>query len=191
MQRILADAVNPFESDSIEGFVESVYFKGEMNVAVTSTWCPDRHTQVPVLITILMNKTTGSYAIHFKQFFKIYGALHETIEAFLSNFPGNTCDFADALKNGFFQAANAYCLKKYGRKLTDEEMLQMYRYCLVHFERNLCRVANISIAVDRNTREEFKDMARNLITILTFNDFACEVKSILKQFTLLASWFKW
>ena len=67
----------------------------------------------------------------------------------------------------------------------------MYRYCLVHFERNLCCVANISIAVDRNMREEFKDMARNLINIPTFNDFACEVKSILKQFPLLAIWFKW
>ena len=36
MQRKLADAVNPFESDSIEGFVESFCLKGEMNTAVTS-----------------------------------------------------------------------------------------------------------------------------------------------------------
>ena len=36
MQHILADIGNLFESDLIVGFVESLYFKGEMNVVVTS-----------------------------------------------------------------------------------------------------------------------------------------------------------
>ena len=163
MQRILARAINPFQTDSIEGFIESYYFKGEMNVTVTSTRCPDRNTQIPVLISVLMNKDTQAYQIHLKRFFKIYGAKYTTIDELILNFPGNTSDFADAIKNGFFLALDTYCLKKYKQKLNTKEKTLMFRYCDVHFERNLCRVASISKSVDRDRVEEFKDHARNLI----------------------------
>lgn len=46
MKRSIASAINPFQSDTIEGFIKAVYFNGKMNVTVILTWCPDRDTQV-------------------------------------------------------------------------------------------------------------------------------------------------
>jgi hypothetical protein len=34
-ERIIAAATNPFQSDTIKGFIEAVYLNGEMNMTVT------------------------------------------------------------------------------------------------------------------------------------------------------------
>ncbi len=41
MRDLLGSSVTGFTTDSVEGMVESVYFKGEINVTMTSSWCPD------------------------------------------------------------------------------------------------------------------------------------------------------
>ena len=148
MKSTITEAVNPFQTDSIEGFINPMFVKGNMHVVVTSTWCPYQDTQIPVLVTILTNKSAHDYQCHFKPFFEIYGLTRETIGNFLKNFPGNTSDFADPIRLGFFKAANSFCLSKYSRGLAKQEKLLMYRFCEVHFKRNLCRVANISKAVN-------------------------------------------
>ncbi len=84
MQELIASGDNPVQTDSVEGMVESIFFKGEMNVCITSTWCNERMTQVPALITILMNKHTKSYGIHWKVYKIIWHSLESM--AFIGKF---------------------------------------------------------------------------------------------------------
>jgi hypothetical protein len=76
-----------------------------------------------------MNKSADAYEFHFYPCFQIYGESHATIDAFLDYFPGNTADFSDAERQGFFKAANKYCLLRYNRCLTSEEKQLMHRFC--------------------------------------------------------------
>ena len=123
MMAILGGGTNPFltklacSTDSLEGWIEPVWFKGQMNVTITSTWCPIHQTQVVVLITILANKTAESHKIHFLFLFEHCGNTRETIEAFFNEFPGNTCDTSDALRKGFHMAIAEYCEKKCGDRV--------------------------------------------------------------------------
>ena len=50
MKSTITEAVNPFQTDSIKGFINPMFVKGNMHVVVTSTWCPYQDTQIPVLI---------------------------------------------------------------------------------------------------------------------------------------------
>jgi len=95
-------------------------------MTMTSTWCPIRDTQVPILISIIMNKTKESYKIHWDFYFSIYGQLCPTIEVFLDRFPGNTSNFSDAIRKGFFIALYEYCMKTYGKVLLKESKKLLY-----------------------------------------------------------------
>ena len=167
MKELLSQAPNPIQADTIEGFVESVYFKGEMNFTMTSTWCPIRNTQIPVLITILMNKEKKSYKIHWKHFFEISGENLTSIEEFFDFFPGNTSDFSDSIRIRFNMALDEYTLEKYGDALTEVQKSQMYRYCEVHFETNLKKASRIAAAVDPSKRLELKFLFCKIL-LLTF-----------------------
>lgn len=104
MCREIQRAANPWQSDTVEGFVDAKFYKGQMNVTMTSSWENNQQTQQPLLFSILFDKTTHSYKMHFKTLFKLYARRHQfdnrvakvwtkeltmkTIEDFLRFFPG-------------------------------------------------------------------------------------------------------
>ena len=69
MKSAIAEAINPFQTVGIEGFINPMFVKGHMHVVVTSTWCPYQDTQIPALVTILTGKTSEDYQCHFKPLF--------------------------------------------------------------------------------------------------------------------------
>ena len=156
-------------------------------MTMTSTWCPIRDTQVPILISIIMNKTKESYKIHWDFYFSIYGQLCPTIEVFLDRFPGNTSDFSDAIRKGFFIALYEYCMKKYGKVLLKESKKLLYRYCEVHFKRNLTRIARISKVINLDRKHYFKSQELALLIITDLSHFVNKVRKLLKEFILAAS----
>ena len=147
--------------------------------------------QVPSLITILMNEHHESYEIHFRYYLEIYAKARKTIEEFIGDFPGNTSDFSGAMRKGFFKALDNFCLSTYGKVLSESQKQQIYRYCEVHFERNLRQMSNISQAVHPSKKQEFRERVRQLLKITDFSSFYESVSDLIKEYPLTASWFKW
>ena len=98
----MKDSPSPIETDTLEGKCKAIYHQNEMNITVTSTWCSIRKKQVPVMVTILFGKSKEAYDVHWSAFFQHYASNKETIDQFFHEFPGNTSDFSDALRLGFF-----------------------------------------------------------------------------------------
>ena len=67
----------------------------------------------------------------------------------------------------------------------------MYRFCEVHFKRNLCRVAHISKAVDPVKQDRFKQMAMHLVDTEDYREFHRTANQLIVEFPLVASWIKW
>ena len=192
MIKLLQNAPNPLQTDTIEGFIESVYFKGEINVTITSTWCPVRQTQIPVLITILFNKSKNSYSIHWDHLFTIFGESTESINDFCDKFPGNTSDFSDAIRAAFQQSIQKFLEARFpNEKISKQLMEELYRFCEVHFKRNLNKMASISRAVHPSQKEDFKAKALHLLRPMTFKTFYERVKELNKSFPNLKSWLLW
>jgi hypothetical protein len=61
MQSILQDAPSPIQTDSIEGFLVDEYCPN-INVAMSTCFCPIVNRNVPICITILFGKTSEHYA---------------------------------------------------------------------------------------------------------------------------------
>ncbi len=150
MQDVLAQAVNPFVTDSVEAVIQPTFYQGRWQVTMTSTWCRVRHTQVAVLVTLLPSKTTKDYKTHWKLFFELYGK-HRTVlrdpehpmNAFHDGFPGNTSDFSLGILAGFMEALDDYCLRHFNTTLAQDEKEAIYGFCSVHFKRGLTRTANV------------------------------------------------
>ena len=106
MCELIQSAANPWQTDTVEGVVDAQFFKGQMNITMTSTWDNNQQSQVPLLFSILFDKSAKSYRQHFKVLFKLYARAHQyndkeetpwtkvlatarkTIEDFLEHFPG-------------------------------------------------------------------------------------------------------
>jgi hypothetical protein len=135
MQDLLRRAPNCFVTDTVEGVVAPIFFKGEQQVTMTSTWCPVRQTQVAVLITILDYKDYKSYMIHWRHLFEIYGhnrhRLRDPVNpaaSFHDRWPGNTSDFSEALFKGFFESMDELCKKRMGRHLRNQICMAFVLY---------------------------------------------------------------
>ncbi len=63
----------------------------------------------------------------------------ETFDEFLNYFPGMTCDFCDAEREGFTVAVkNHYGLSD--KDIQKSSLEKVYRFCDVHFKRSATRV---------------------------------------------------
>jgi hypothetical protein len=191
MQELAASPVTGFSTDSIEGFVESRFFKGEINVTMTSTWCPVLCTQAPVLISVLCQKSSNSYSIHWDLFFPFAGKNSTSLDEFYESFPGNTSDFSEAIKSSFMSSVDKFCHEKFQRLLSDQQKRDLYRYCGVHYLRNVNRIAKISAVVHPSKRDAFIYQASQLQYISNFDDFVEAVLDLYEEFPLLQGWFLW
>ena len=104
---------------------------------------------------------------------------------------GNTSDFSGSIQEGFFAALDEFCLASYGRKLSEKERKMIYRYCEVHFKRNLRRVSNISAAVPPEKKDYFRSQVLDLLDIPDYDLFHNRIIELVNEFVKLASWFKW
>ncbi len=191
MRDLLKTSVTGFTSDTIEGWVDSVYYRGEINVTMTSTWCPILKSQAPVLFSVLLNKSSKSYELHWDYFFKICGEDASGLDNFYDSYPGNTSDFSEAIRSAYMNSLDSYCLERFRRKMTDEMKRDVYRYCNVHYLRNVHRVGNVSAVVHPDDRDDFIRIATSLLDIDDFDVFSATVESLYGKFPSLSGWFLW
>ena len=192
MQELCRSHPSPIQTDSIEGFTESYFYKGEINVTVSSCYDPMLRTQAPMLISVLFSKNTESYKMHWSM---LHGDIPgNTEEEYLQNFPGNTSDFSDAIRLGFVASLQDLLVTRFQSETkVDAPLMEgMYRLCEVHYKRNLTKVANISKAVPPEDRSDFYKRGVGLLSPdLTFDDFKEDVTSMVRKYPLAASWITW
>ena len=111
MRKLLADSPSPMQTDSVHSFVyfdadaketellyepkhQTLQLDEEINITFTSMFDKVLGRTVPVLVSILFNKTTNNYKSHFLQLFK--GIPEENIEEFEETFKGTTADMSAA-----------------------------------------------------------------------------------------------
>lgn len=123
-----SDLSTPMQSDSVHGFVVDSNFT-DVNTTFTSCWSPPIQWNLPLLISIIFGKTTEHYKCHFLAL--LQSLPFSTWAEFDAGFPGMTCDFSDAERNGFEAAIRSH----YG--ITDSPMDVLdshYHFCEVHFK---------------------------------------------------------
>ena len=102
MRQKIANLTTSMQTDTIEGFVESVHYQGLLNLTVTSAWDVVLDTQVPLVITILFRKKAHDYKEHWNTV--LSACKGNNAKDFIERFPGNCSDYSDSLKNGFIQS---------------------------------------------------------------------------------------
>ena len=101
---------------------------------------------VPVLISILFGKTASDYHFHFEYLLSCYEFV--SWKDFQERFPGNTCDFSDALRIGFFDAVKNLARDNFSEEVDDEQIRSFYCFCNVHFQRSRARITSNHRIVD-------------------------------------------
>ena len=91
-------------------------------------------------MTIHFGKRTGDYRPHFDYLMDKLGK--STWKDFIENFPGNTSDFSDAIRNAFSNSLKECAIRDYDHVMDDDDVAQFLRFCEIHFLRSLRRVTS-------------------------------------------------
>ena len=135
----------PYQTDSVHDFVDETSFinlskdSDEVNVTLTSTYDKILQKAVPVVISIMFGKTSLHYKCHFLALFKNM-KLQTSYDDFMKYIPGNTCDFSDAERDGFFNALQEHIKMNYNVNVDHKDLLHLYRFCEVHSKRSFTRI---------------------------------------------------
>ena len=187
---LLRGQAGPFETDSIEGFVHEPSLHGrEINLTITSAFDMTMQRWAPVCISILFGKAQNDYRIHFNH---LLGCIEgDNWTEFERNFIGNTSDMSDAIRLAFFAEMKSLASSKHGKILTDEDIVQKFKFCSVHFKRSKIRVTMNHSVVLPEKRKDFDERVNCLLTESDFNDFKKQCHSMIKHFPKCQNWLKW
>ena len=189
MQEMMKVPTGPFQTDSIEGFVEEASLEEkQINLTITSMFDILLQRWVPICISILFGKSEGDYRQHWEQVFSCIDG--DNWEAFDKNFIGNTSDMSDAIRNAFYSKYKNIAKTKFGKDLTEEDILKKYKFFMVHFKRSQLRVANNHAVVHPDKRKDFDNQVALLLNETNFNSFQHHCHSLMKAFSYCKNWLK-
>lgn len=99
-----------WQTDTIEAFVESQYYRGRIQVTMTSCFCDVLGKMFPIFMSILFSKDAVAYKEHWRAGVKVWGEGRDnkftSVDEFNDKFPGNTSDFSGSILNGWQLAVN-------------------------------------------------------------------------------------
>ena len=183
---LLKEISTGLQTDTIEGFVIDLH-SPNVNVTMTTAFNHVLNRNAPVVISVLMGKSGPHYKMHFLALFKAWG-LPSDLSGFKAEFPGNTCDFSDALKAGFQAAVREHCQN------TEVDIVweSFYRCCTVHFKRTMNRVGANGLLVPPIKKTEFIcDVLTLLSPDLQITDLDSKLTSLETRFPRLLRWIQW
>jgi hypothetical protein len=183
MAEAIQKCMSPLETDSIEGFVQDEDTKNA-NVTMTSGFHDGIQRTMPFLVSILFGKTQKHYEEHFFHLFESFK--FKTFQEFHKHFPGNTCDFSDAERNGFQSA-----LIRLFPEASKARMVDYYRFCEVHFKRTLSRVKRNAAIVDPCKQREFYNDVLKLLDVNSDTVFQRNVNHIKRCYPNATNWLEW
>ena len=173
------------QSDSVHGWIlDSKH--NDVNMTITSTFCPVIERTVPVLISVMYGKSAVHYEQHFLALLRSLS--YATWDDFQENFPGMTCDFSDALRIGFEQALQTF----YGiKEEADLALERFYRFCQVHYKRSLTRVRRNHGIIPPAEENDFYNLGLRLLEVKTKPEFDEVIETIRNRFPNTKNWLEW
>ena len=180
---------SPFQSDSIHKMVLDENFPGEINITFTSMLDIILERTVPICISIMYGKSALHYEKHFD---RVFACMEEkTYNEFKSKFLGNTSDFSDAERIGFFVSLKKYIKAKYDLDVTDDDLVPFYRFCNFHFKQSVTRIARNSGVIPHHLRKEFLEDVAELQITPNFYWFEKRCNDFFSKYAKAKKWLKW
>ena len=127
------------------------------SLQATMTCCTDGFHSVFTFCLESLHSTTRCTGIIFSSFSA------ESWDKFKADFPGNTSDMSDALRISFF-VVTMYAMEKFGHVIAESELIEMFGFCKVHFDKSSRRVASNSGVVHVAKQDLFDESVRLLLS---------------------------
>ncbi|GJJ75005.1 hypothetical protein EMPS_07363 [Entomortierella parvispora] len=134
-------------------------------------------------MTIHLGKTSEHYKKHFLAVFDVLN--YRDWDDFDENFPGMTCDFADAERIGFKDAV----LERFDIAPEDFVLERYFGYCIVHYERSVVRIRKNGAIIPPGKEMDFYVDAMMLASSsVTRFEFDNMVAGLLERFPKIRRW---
>jgi hypothetical protein len=182
---------SPLQTDTIHGVVSDHDFEGEVDLTFTSKYDIVLGSWSPVCASIHYGRTAEHYRQHFKT---LFGAMHYTsYDDFKQCFAGNTSDHSDAIRKAFFDEVRQYLLDTFDEDKEVNDLVHLYRFCDVHFDRSKIRVASNGAVIPVTKVESFlKDVADlRSLPYGCADQFFKLVASFKKKYPKAWNWLNW
>ena len=98
---------------------------------------------------------------------------------------------SDAIRNAFYSELRILAQQRYNKTLSDEEITDKYKFCVVHFKRSFLHVKKIQAVVHPNNVDRFEELVVSLFKTLSFEKFKYIVIHLIKEFPNCENWIKW
>ncbi|GJJ71561.1 hypothetical protein EMPS_03911 [Entomortierella parvispora] len=169
-------------TDSIHDIVTDDHY-ADICVTVTSAFSDFVDRTVPITMTIHLGKTSEHYKKHFLAVFDVLN--YRDWDDFDENFPGMTCDFADAERIGFKDAV----LERFDIAPEDFVLERYFGYCIVHYERSVVRIRKNGAIIPPGKEMDFYVDAMMLASSsVTRFEFDNMVAGLLERFPKIRRW---
>jgi hypothetical protein len=188
MSQVLGGRHSCLQADSVYGMIRDPQFNGPINVTFTSGYCPVLERTIPMVISIMFGASELHYKQHFLAVFKSLFPQGTPFKTFNDEFPGMTCDFSDAERNGFELAVREHCI------IPDSEVIsldEIYRYCSVHYKRSVTRCLANGAFVRAANKDQFKALAESLLDETDPDLFKNTITVLMAKFPKIDSWLNW
>lgn len=182
VQQHCQDIVSSMQTDSVHGIITDDHFS-DINVTITSAYCPVLQRTVPLLMSILFGTKTEHYQRHFEAL--LQSLPYNNWADFDKNFPGMTCDFAEGQRLGF-QAA---VVKHFG--ITADQFIpeRHFGFCAVHWERSVVRIRRNGAIIPPTKEWEFYQRAMALTSsTLSASELEESIDQLVKSFPKIRNW---
>ena len=182
IQQHCQDLVSSMQTDSVHGIISDDHY-ADINIAFTSAYCPVLKRTLPLIMSILFGRSSLHYKQHFLALLK--SLPFEDWADFDQNFPGMTCDFADAERIGFQQAV----IEHFG--ISEDEFIleRHYGFCSIHFERSVVRVRRNGAVIPHTKEMDFYDAAMALTnTSLSALEFEQAAEQLRQTYPKCKRW---
>lgn len=172
------------QSNSVHGWiVDSKH--NDVNLTITSTFCPVIERTVPVLISVMYGKSAVHYEQHFLTL--LWSLSYATWDDFQENFPGMTCDFSNALCIGFEQALQTF----YSITEADLALECFYWFCQVHYKQSLTQVHWNHGVIPAAEENNFYNLSLHLLEMKIKPEFDKVIETIHTQYPNTKKWIEW
>ena len=192
MISILQAAEGPVQTDTVEGFIfDPELREREVNLTVTSAYDYLLQRWVPVCVSLLFGKSTDDYRNHWKQIFSCYPV--SSWDEFVNLFPGNTSDFSDAIRKSFFEELKELAREKWEVDIVDEEIIPLYRFCEVHFQRSRRRISHNHNIIPKDRQDQFIRLVKGLCRVPEgcYEEFKGKCDHLVREFPKMQNWLSW
>ncbi|KZT52878.1 hypothetical protein CALCODRAFT_440896 [Calocera cornea HHB12733] len=164
---------------------------------ISSTYSPDLHSWVPVLISYCNGQTQDHYCHHFEALFDcILQQCKKTNTPFEVKLLANVLDHSTAQSNGFIQAFTQFCIKHslledHNIETLKNQAESLMRGCGEHFRATVTRLKRDTALIPKEKISVFAQLVETLFEAEDLLGFQAACSRLLQEFPKIEGWLSW